>query len=737
MRPVKWLDLRRQHSSFQDLPPEVQGLIATLRAQFPKADLDIVREAYLAAARAHEGQNRASGEPYLAHPLAVARILADLRLDPTTVAAALLHDVLEDTGVEPAELRERFGVEIAALVDGVTKLGRIEWQTREQRQAENLRKMFLAMANDIRIVLIKLADRLHNMRTIAPLPEWKRQRTSQETLDIYAPLAERLGIGSIQKELEDLAFRELHPETYVSLTRDLAQAEEARQQIVDRVCTVLHRELTRAGIKVDPKKITGRPKHIYSIWRKMQRPKYAGQPVARIYDRLGVRVLLDDVKDCYAALGVVHAVWKPIPGEFDDYIANPKTSGYQSLHTAVLHEGEPLEIQIRTDQMHEEAERGIAAHWKYKQGKAVVAEADQKLAWLRQLLEWQKDLADAREFVRSVRLDLFQNEVFVFTPKGDVIDLPAGATPVDFAYRIHTDVGHHTVGAKVNGRLVPLSQKLHSGDIVEIMTNKTSPGPSRDWLTFVSTSNARAKIKQWFKHERHQENIAHGRELLERELRRTGSVAAGLKAERLNAVAEQFGMPSEEELLAAVGNSDLSLLQVAQALRGETPAAPAEAALPTAPPAPTRATGVRVRGVDNVLINFARCCTPLPGDRIVGYITRGRGVTVHRQDCPNIEFLRTHPERLLEVVWETATDGAYQVEIEVEAFDRVGMLKDIMAAVAETKTNALSVNARVRKDKVVVTNLVLDIRNVSQLHAVIQKIEKVPEVFSVARVVPT
>jgi guanosine-3',5'-bis(diphosphate) 3'-pyrophosphohydrolase len=734
---VKWLDLRRQQSSFQDLPAEVQGLIARLRAQFPKADLDIVREAYLAAARAHEGQTRASGEPYVAHPLAVATILADLHLDPTTVAAALLHDVLEDTGVEPGELRERFGPEIATLVDGVTKLGKIEWQTREQRQAENLRKMFLAMANDIRIVLIKLADRVHNMRTIAPLPEWKRQRTSQETLDIYAPLAERLGIGSIQKELEDLAFRELEPETHAMLTRELAQAESTRQEIVDRVCAVLHRELARAGIKVDPRHITGRPKHIYSIWRKMQRPKYAGQPIARIYDRLGVRVLLDDVKDCYAALGIVHAVWKPIPGEFDDYIANPKTSGYQSLHTAVIHEGEPLEIQIRTHQMHEEAERGIAAHWKYKQGKPVIAEADQKLAWLRQLLEWQKDLADAREFVQSVRLDLFQNEVFVFTPKGDVIDLPAGATPIDFAYRIHTDVGHHTVGAKVNGRLVPLSQKLHTGDIVEITTNKTSPGPSRDWLTFVSTSNARAKIKQWFKHERYQENITHGRELLERELRRTGSVTAGMKPERLKEIAEQFGMPSEEELLAAVGNSDLSLLQVAQALRGDAPAEPAEPSLPAAPPAPPRATGVRVRGVDNVLINFARCCTPLPGDRIVGYVTRGRGVTVHRQDCPNIEFLRAHPERLLEVSWETAAEGAYQVEVEVEAFDRVGLLKDIMAAIAETKTNALSVNARVRKDKVVVTNLVLDIRNVSQLHAVIQKIEKVPEVFSVARVVPT
>jgi GTP pyrophosphokinase len=735
---MKWLDLRRQQGSFQDLPPEVQDLVATLRTHFPRVDLDVVREAYVASARAHEGQTRASGEAYVLHTVAVAKILADLYLDPTTVAAALLHDVLEDTGVEFAELRDRFGSEIASLVDGVTKLGKIEWQTREQRQAESLRKMFLAMANDIRIVLIKLADRLHNMRTIAPLPEWKRRRTSQETLDIYAPLAERLGIGSIQKELEDLAFQQLEPETFSEITRSLAQAEGARQAMVDRVVATLHRELTRAGIKVDLRNITGRPKHIYSIWRKLQRPKYAGQPVARIYDRLGVRVLLDDVKDCYAALGVVHSVWRPIPGEFDDYVANPKTSGYQSLHTAVIHEGEPLEIQIRTHQMHAEAERGIAAHWKYKEGKARSRETDQKLAWLQQLLEWHKELADAREFVQSVRLDLFQNEVFVFTPKGDVVDLPAGATPIDFAYRIHTDVGHHSVGAKVNGRLVPLSQKLHTGDIVEITVNKSSPGPSRDWLTFVSTSNARAKIKQWFKHERYQENIARGRELLERELRRTGAVAAAMKPERLEEVARQFGMPSEEELLASVGNSDLSLLQVAQALRGDVAAPPEEAPAPAVPPVPAVApTGVRIRGVDNVLMHFARCCTPLPGDRIVGYITRGRGVTIHRSDCTNIAFLRSHAERLLEVEWESSQEGIYQVELEIEGFDRMGLLKDIMAAIAETKSNALSVNSRVRKDKVAVTNIVLDIHNVSQLHAVMQKVEKVPEVFSVARVVPT
>lgn len=735
---MKWLDLRRHQGSFQDLPPEVQRLIATLRANFPKADLDLVREAYLAAARAHEGQRRASGEPYVMHTVTVATILAELRLDVVTVSAALLHDVLEDTGVELSELRDRFGPEIAALVDGVTKLGKIEWQSREERQAESLRKMFLAMANDIRIVLIKLADRLHNMRTIAPLPEWKRQRTSQETLDIYAPLAERLGIGSLQKELEDLAFQQLESETYAEIARSLTQAEGARQALVDRVVRILHREIQRAGIKVEPKNITGRPKHIYSIWKKLQRPKYAGQPVERVYDRLGVRVLLDDVKDCYTALGIVHAVWKPIPGEFDDYIASPKTSGYQSLHTAVIHEGEPLEIQIRTHQMHAEAERGIAAHWKYKEGAAQTREVDQKLAWLRQLLEWQQDLSDAREFVQSVRLDLFQNEVFVFTPKGDVIDLPAGATPVDFAYRIHTDVGHRCSGAKVNGRLIPLSHKLRTGDIVEITTSKGGAGPSRDWLMFVVTSNARSKIKQWFKRERHEENLVHGREMLERELRRTGGVAAAMKPERLEEIIGQFGVSSADDLLAAIGNGDISLLQVAHALRGTVPVEEEPAAPPTVPPAPLGAPqGVRVRGVDNVLMRFARCCTPLPGDRIVGYVTRGRGVAIHRNDCANIAFLRAHPERLLEVEWESVQERVYQVEVEVEAFDRVGLLKDILAAIAETRTNVLSMNARLRRDKVVVTNVVLDIRNIGQLHGVMHRVEKVPEVFSVARVVPT
>ncbi|MDQ7843079.1 MAG: bifunctional (p)ppGpp synthetase/guanosine-3',5'-bis(diphosphate) 3'-pyrophosphohydrolase [Armatimonadota bacterium] len=732
---MRWLQ-SRQSSAFQDLPGEVQTLVARMREYFPRADLDVIREAYLFAEAAHRHQTRASGEPYINHAVAVAAALVELRLDPVTVAAALLHDTAEDTGITLADIRQRFGDEIASLVDGVTKLGRIEWMSREERQAESLRKMFLAMANDIRIVLIKLADRLHNMRTIQYLPEWKQRRTAQETMDIYAPLAQRLGIGRLQRELEDLAFQVLSPEAYQEVRSQLAEAEASRAAFLERVADTLHRELNRAGIKVARDRITSRPKHIYSIWQKMQRPKYAGQPVARIYDRLGVRIILDDVKDCYAALGVVHALWRPIPGEFDDYIANPKTSGYQSLHTAVVYEGEPLEIQIRTVQMHREAEHGIAAHWKYKEGKGAEREVEQKLSWLRQLLDWHAELQDAREFVQSVKLDIFQNEVFVFTPKGDVIDLPAGATPVDFAYRIHTDVGHRTVGAKVNGRLVPLSHPLHTGDIVEIVTSKTAGGPSRDWLGFVVTSNAKAKIRQWFKKEAREENIARGRELMEKELRRLGGLAL-MKPDRLREVAPKFNAATEEDLLAAIGNGDVSLLSVVQALRGEAPTEAAPAAAPAPPaagraPAPSR--GVRVRGADNVLMKFSRCCTPLPGDRIIGYVTRGRGVTIHRFDCPNSRYFREHPERLIEVEWEPSTDGTYQVEIEVEAFDRVGLLKDILATIADTKTNVVSVNARVRKDKVGVVNIVLDIRNVAQLHNVMQRVSKVPEVYSVERV---
>jgi GTP diphosphokinase / guanosine-3',5'-bis(diphosphate) 3'-diphosphatase len=726
-------------SAEETLPPDAEDLLRRVRETMPQADREIIRRAYLYAREAHAGQTRASGDPYLSHSVAVASILVGFRIDAATIAAALLHDVPEDTLHSVEEIQEVFGPEVAALVDGVTKLGLIEWKSREERQAENLRKMLLAMASDIRIILIKLADRVHNMRTIEFLPEAKQKRTARETLEIYAPLSERLGIGSIKRELEDLAFKVLEPDAFTDMAGEIERASQEKVVVLATVIDTLHRELNRAGIRVDQAQITGRPKHVYSIYQKMQRPKYQGQGVGRIYDRLAVRVIVNDVRECYETLGIVHALWKPIPGEVDDYIANPKTSGYQSLHTAVICEGQPLEIQIRTLEMHRAAEYGIAAHWRYKEGGGKSEGTfEQKLAWLRQLLEWHQEMQDAREFMHSVKIDLFQNEVFVFTPKGDVIDLPAGATPVDFAFRIHTDVGYHTTGAKVNGRLVPLSHRLQSGDIVEVTTSKSSAGPSRDWLAFVQTSNARTKIRQWFKRERREENIVRGRDLLEKELRRGGMTALG-KSDRLREVAARFGLPDEEELLAALGNGDVSLLQVVQALRGE----PAPDADEDVPPAPTAAPaeapaarGIRVRGVDNVLMRFGRCCSPLPGDRVIGYITQGRGVSIHRADCPNIQFLRAHSERLIDVEWEASADGTYQVGIEVEALDRVGLLKDILAAIAETKTNVVSVNARVRKDKVGIINLVVDIRNVTQLTAVMQRIGQVKEVHSVERVVP-
>jgi GTP pyrophosphokinase len=720
------------------LPPEGEALLAHVREAIPTADRDLIRRAYQFAVAAHEGQTRASGEPYVHHSVAVADVLVGLRLDAATIAAALLHDVPEDTSHTLEEIREKFGPEIAGLVDGVTKLGRIEWKSREERQAENLRKMFLAMASDIRIILIKLADRVHNMRTIEALPEWKQKRTARETLEIYAPLTERLGIGSIKRELEDLSFRVLEPDAYQEIAGQIERDSQEQQALLARAVETVYVELNRAGIKVDRSAISGRPKHVYSIYQKMQRPKYQGQGVARIYDRLAVRVIVNDVGECYQALGVVHSLWKPIPGEVDDYIANPKTSGYQSLHTAVLYEGQPLEIQLRTQPMHRIAEHGIAAHWRYKEGGPKTEAAfEQKLSWLRQLLEWHQEVQDAREFMHSVKIDLFQNDVFVFTPKGDIIDLPAGATPVDFAFRIHTDVGYRTTGARVNGRLVPLSHALHSGDIVEVQTSKQNAGPSRDWLGFVQTSNARTKIRQWFKRERRDENIARGKDLLERELRRGGAVAEFMRAERLREIAPRFGLPNEDELYAALGNGDVSLLQVVQGLRGEPAAEEAPPAPPTASAAPpSAARGIRVRGVENVLMRLGRCCSPLPGDRVVGYITRGRGVSIHRVDCPNIQFLRSQPERMLDVEWDAAPDGTYQVELEVEALDRVAMLKDILAAISETKTNLVSLNARVRKDKVAVIDIVADIANVAQLTGLMHRIGRVKDVYNVERVVP-
>ncbi|HEY5488287.1 MAG TPA: bifunctional (p)ppGpp synthetase/guanosine-3',5'-bis(diphosphate) 3'-pyrophosphohydrolase, partial [Candidatus Limnocylindrales bacterium] len=601
-------------------------------AHYPQADISKIREAWLFAVEAHGSQKRASGEPFVSHPLAVARLLVEyFGLDPEAVEAALLHDIPEDTEFSLTDVDERFGPRVAQLVDGVTKMSTFGGRSHQEQQAENIRKMLLAMAEDIRVVLIKLVDRLHNMRTIAALPREKQERIARQTAEIYAPLAERLGIWQVKWELEDLSFKVLEPENYRRLAEQLETRRREREAYVKRAMVVLGEALTKSGIKAD---ISGRPKHISSIWRKMQRKSANFE---EIYDIHALRVLVGDVGDCYAALGVVHSLWRPIPGQFDDYIAVPKNNLYQSLHTAVVAvDGKPLEVQIRTHAMHRVAEVGIAAHWRYKDGGKADRDYDAKLAWVRQLMDWQRDVVDATDFVEGVKLDLFQDQVFVFTPRGDVKDLPAGSTPLDFAYRIHTDVGHSCIGAKINNRLVPLDYKLKNGDIVEIVTTKSVHGPSRDWLKIVQTGHAKEKIRQWFKREEREENIAHGRESLERELRRLARTSLEkLGPERIAEMVEQYRYPSVEDFFAAIGYGAVSAQQVVTRLEVVDDAN--ERVIPqVAPPQPARTDGVRVKGVGDLMIRFARCCHPIPGDPIVGYITRGRGVAVHLPTCPTV-----------------------------------------------------------------------------------------------------
>ena len=606
-------------------------LLAATRVHYPTADLAPIEAAIAMAVEAHGNQVRASGEPYVTHPIAVAEILAELGLDPIAIEAGVLHDVPEDTEYELGDIEEQFGQEVAHLVDGVTKLGKFSTLSHEQQQAENIRKMFLAMAQDIRVVLIKLADRLHNMRTLAALPIEKQQRIARQTLEIYAPLAERLGIWQVKWELEDLAFKVIEPERFRELAKLLDTRRKGREGYIERAIAELEPRLQAAGISAD---LQGRPKHIYSIWKKMQRKS---AEFGEIYDVYAIRILVEDLRDCYAALGIVHALWRPIPGQFDDYIAVPKNNLYQSLHTAVIAlDGKPLEIQIRTQAMHQVSEVGIAAHWRYKEGSKSDRDYDAKLAWLRQLMDWQRDVADATEFVEGIKLDIFQDQVFVFTPKGEIKDLPAGATPLDFAYRIHTDVGHRTIGAKVNNRLVPLDYRLKNGDIVEIVTTKAEHGPSRDWLNLVRTSHAREKIRQWFKRQERDENIVHGRESLERELRRLARTSiAAIGQDRIVEVAQASStMNRLDDFLAAIGYGAISAQSVVTRLGVVDDA---QLQLPTvAPPiAPAKAGGVRVKGVGDLLVRFARCCHPIPGDPIQGFITRGKGVTVHLRSCPD------------------------------------------------------------------------------------------------------
>jgi len=698
-----------------------------LANHYPQADLADVRKAYEFAIEAHGEQRRASGEPYVTHPVAVAQTLAELGLDPVAICAALLHDIPEDTDYSLDDIEERFGPEVARLVDGATKLDKFGARSHEEQQAENIRKMLLAMAEDIRVVLIKLADRLHNMRTISALPPDKQLRIARQTAEIYAPLAERLGIWQIKWELEDLSFKVLEPEQYRALAAQLETHRREREAYVKRAMGVLRESLEAAGIKAD---LSGRPKHIYSIWKKMER-KSAG--FDEIYDVHAVRVLVEDLRDCYAALGVVHSLWRPIPGQFDDYIAVPKNNMYQSLHTAVMAlDGKPLEVQIRTHAMHRLSEVGIAAHWRYKDGSKVDRDYDAKLAWVRQLMDWQRDVADATEFLEGVKLDIFQDQVFVFTPRGDVKDLPAGATPLDFAYRIHTDVGHSCIGAKVNNRLVPLDYKLKNGDIVEIVTTKAAHGPSRDWLKIVQTGHAKEKIRAWFKRQQRDENIVHGRESLDRELRRLArSSLEKVGPERIAELAETYRYATIDDFYAAIGYGAISAQHVVSKMGVADDAN--EVVLPAvAPPVTVRPGGVRVRGVAGLMTRFAGCCHPIPGDPIMGYVTRGRGVTVHLPTCPTV-VNEKDMGRMIDVEWEGQVTQTYPIAIRVEAYDRTGLLSEITNVVAENKVNILAANVRVNPDQTATVQATLQVSSVAQLAKVLSRIEQLRDVYSVQR----
>jgi GTP pyrophosphokinase len=712
-----------------DLEALRAALKASVAEQHPTAESAGVDRAFDLAVEAHDGQRRATGEPYVTHPIASAQILADLGNDPVAIEAALLHDVPEDTEYSLTDIEERFGAEVAHLVDGVTKLSRFSTHSHEQQQAENIRKMLLAMAEDIRVVLIKLADRLHNMRTLYGLPSEKQLRIARQTMEIYAPLAERLGIWQIKWELEDLAFKVLEPERFRELARLLDTRRKGRESYIDRAIAELRPRLEAAGIEAD---LQGRPKHIFSIWKKMQRK---GAEFGEIYDVYAIRVLVDEVRDCYAALGIVHSLWRPIPGQFDDYIAVPKNNLYQSLHTAVIAlDGKPLEIQIRTHQMHQVSEVGIAAHWRYKEGTKSDREYDAKLAWLRQLMDWQRDVSDsdATEFVEGIKLDIFQDQVFVFTPRGDIKDLPAGATPLDFAYRIHTDVGHRTIGAKVNNRLVPLDYRLKNGDIVEIVTTKGEHGPSRDWLNVVRTSHAREKIRQWFKRKDRDENIAHGRESLERELRRLArTTISAVGQDKLLEVAKLLNYETIDDFFAAIGYGAIGAQSVVMRLGVVDDG---QSQLPTVAPAAqlARTGGVRVKGVGDLLVRFAKCCHPIPGDPIVGFITRGKGVTVHLRSCGTVANER-EVSRLIEVEWEAAPAQTYPIAIRVEAYDRTGLLNDITQVVAENKVNIVAANVGVSQDHTAVVTATLQVASVSQLARVMSRIENLKDVISVQR----
>ena len=714
----------------------MEALVEKIRGYLPADKVALVERALAYADELHAGQSRRSGGPYIEHPVSVATYLADLSLDATTIAAALLHDVVEDCGVSPAELSARFGADVARLVDGVTKLQRLDLLNVDgsvaarppvdPTQAESLRKMLVAMAKDVRVVLIKLADRLHNMKTLGSLTPERRVAIAQETLDIYAPLAHRLGMGDVKWQLEDMAFRHLQPNQYRSISRLLSHRRQEREAYVRQVTEVLRRELVRAGLDSE---VTGRPKHIYSTYQKAQAYRAQGKDFGDIHDLYAVRVLVHSVQDCYAALGVAHALWRPVPGEFDDYIASPKENLYQSLHTTVRATGGvPIEVQVRTHLMHQYAENGVASHWRYKEsGPHKDGSFDERMTWLRQLLEWQRDLSGTEDFLESVTTDLFNDQVFVYTPKNEIKELPTGSTPIDFAYRIHTDLGHRCIGSKVNGKLVPLDTQLRNGDTVEILASKVARGPSLDWLNphlgVVHTATARQAIRAWFRRQQRGENAQRGRDLLKRELRRLNVDVDESE------VAHLLGVDDVEEMHVGLGSSQISVAQLTSRLASRQD--PEAASEPTHVTLPAPAPSVSVLGVGNVLTRMGECCHPLPGDKIVGYVTRTRGVTIHRKDCPN---MRSDPdaERMIAVSWGDSRT-LYPVRIRVDAWDRVGLLHDITGTVSVESVNIAGSHTDVHPDGQVTITMTLQVASMGQLSRLFSRVEGVRDVRSVAR----
>lgn len=719
----------------------IEALMSKAGSYLSDSDVQRIKQAYEFAEEAHHGQLRKSGEPYILHPLAVAEIIVDMQLDTTSVIAALLHDVVEDTGVTLEIIRQQFGEMCSMLVAGLTKLEKIKFKSKEEQKHENYRKMFVAMARDLRVILIKLADRLHNMRTIKHQSEEGRIRIAEETLDIYCPIAHRLGMSRIKWELEDICLRSLNPDAYFEIAAMLNQTRNEREQYINHVIGTISEKLSEMGVQAE---ITGRPKHIYSTYKKMTTQN---KQFSDIYDLLAVRVIVENVKDCYAALGIIHTLWRPMPGRFKDYIAMPKPNMYQSLHTTVVGtSGNPFEVQIRTAEMHKTSEFGIAAHWAYKEGTSMAGSSfEEKMAWLREAIETQSETKDASEFIRSLKTDLFSDMVYVFTPRGEVIELPSGSVPIDFAYRIHTEIGNRTVGARVNGRVVQLNYRLNTGDIVEIQTTKHTYGPSQDWLSIAKSSHARSKIRQWFKRSKRAEHVGKGRQALERELKRQAFDFAQVASDdKLLEAAKKFNFNEIEDLFVAIAVNGISAQQVATKLteklrrQQELDRYELKPELRELRVIPERkhknSQGVRVIGVDNLLVRFAGCCKPVPGDEIVGFITRGRGVSVHRATCTNLPAIGAELERMIDVEWEQEVESNFNVQIEVVGHDRRGLLNDVLQAVSENKTYMSAISGRADKNKTALIQMTILIRNTEHLNKVMERIHRVRDVHSVSRI---